>query len=78
MAIETTTTKSVDGVTYPKLRYSLNYPTLLVFFTTPYVGIVLQVPETNSNYSVGEYRDCWNTEGFKDFEGTLSISNKKG
>ena len=45
----------------------------IVLFIDDKKGIVLN--NTNSEYRIGEYSNCWNMDFFKPFTGTIALSN---
>ncbi len=70
---------------YPKLIISKSYKFILlatskgipsnkqIHFTPTYFGTVVQ---GNEYQSLGAYSDCWDGDGFEDWEGTITLTQK--
>lgn len=56
---------------YPKIMYSTGH---IVLFESKRAGTVLNRLKSGS-YSIGAYRDDWVYDSFKDFEGSVTLSN---
>jgi hypothetical protein len=61
-------------VSYPKLRKSNLYGTI-VLFVAPRMGTV--VSAGGGGNPIGYHSDSWSLESFEDFDGTVTLQNEK-
>lgn len=60
---------------YPKLRYCLSDKSLVVLFTAPKVGTVVNCGLFPERHEIGQHKDCWNESAFQDFIGAVELEN---
>lgn len=72
MKIKDKQAKSVVAMPFPKLMKAKSGA--IVLFRRPQCGTVIEPGSSPSN--TGQYYDDWYMDDFKDFHGTLRLSNK--
>lgn len=60
---------------YPKLMYCLSDKSLVVLFTAPKVGTVVNCRNADERHRVGSHQYEWNEIDFRDFIGVVELEN---
>lgn len=63
--------EQVRGIDYPKLM--IGSSNAIVLFVDDNKGTVVK---SGGGFSVGRYSETWNMNAFKDYTGTLELSNE--
>lgn len=72
MAIKTQEIEKAEEFYFPKLM--MNRDTLIVLFYNSISGVVVQ---QNANYPIGYHSTTWDDTSFKDYLGSIALTNVK-